>query len=137
MLRVSVIAVALLLGGCAMGPRPAADAGTSAGVFSCAEAAQMRSLVSTQPVAGVFANKSGGDIQLFWLGYDGKQVSYGTVPAGQSKAVVTFATHPWLIEDSAGQCIKIVRLRPETQVAAVTAGDVTLAGTLEAVASRH
>jgi len=92
----------------------------------------MRSLVSTQPVAGVFANRSAGDIQLFWLGYDGKRVLYATVPAGQSKAGVTFATHPWLLQDAAGQCIKVVRLRPEAQVVVITATDVTLAGTLPA-----
>jgi hypothetical protein len=42
-----------------------------------------------------FENVSSKTVELFWYDYSGNLVSYGSIGAGQTKPMYTFATHPW------------------------------------------
>jgi hypothetical protein len=100
-------------------------------VAACTEESQLRSLVSTEAVPLTFVNHSGGDVRLYWLGYDGQLVSYGGIPTSLSKSIMTFVTHPWVVEDSAGHCIRIVRPGPSSREAVIGSADVALLGGAE------
>lgn len=53
----------------------------------------------------VVDNRTAYDFDLFWLDYDGRRVSYGTVGAGTRFRQQTFATHPWVLADpGSGHC---------------------------------
>jgi len=44
-----------------------------------------------------FDNESGQDVELFWHNYNGDEVSYGVIGAGQTRLQGTYATHPWTV----------------------------------------
>jgi dipeptidyl-peptidase-4 len=50
-----------------------------------------------------FVNRTGGEIEMFWLDFAGNRRSYGKIPADGSHDMRTFGGHVWLITNSAGQ----------------------------------
>jgi len=56
----------------------------------------------------VFVNRTAGTVKAYWLDYSGKRVYYSTLAPGASYTQRTFATHPWVILNSAGACIGYV-----------------------------
>lgn len=46
-----------------------------------------------------FINKSGSNVKVFWLNYEGKRILYAELKDGESYNVDTYLTHPWLITD--------------------------------------
>jgi hypothetical protein len=49
-----------------------------------------------------FINRLPTRVTLLWKDFEGKDVSYGTVePNGDTKEMLTYVTHPWLIVDEA------------------------------------
>ncbi|KAJ6472557.1 hypothetical protein C8R45DRAFT_1164276 [Mycena sanguinolenta] len=47
-----------------------------------------------------FVNFRSTPVHLWWISYDAKRVTYGTVAAnGGRQDMTTFLTHPWLITD--------------------------------------
>jgi hypothetical protein len=59
----------------------------------------MRSLNSTFPTHVSFINQRKTPIQLWWLNFEGKRVSYGVVQPYNRQEMNTYETHPWLIID--------------------------------------
>ena len=49
-----------------------------------------------------FINRTGGEVELFWLDPDGKRRSYGRLRPGQEFEEQTFAGHVWLVVDDKG-----------------------------------
>ena len=47
-----------------------------------------------------FANKLAWTVDLFWIGYDGKETCYATLAPGESVAIDTFETHPWRVRQA-------------------------------------
>jgi hypothetical protein len=45
----------------------------------------------------VFINRTGRIYQLCWIGYDGKNKSYGKLNAHERSIQDTFVTHPWAV----------------------------------------
>merc|ERR1711862_420033 len=54
-----------------------------------------RSETWNEPVNVLFSNESKEAVELFWHDYSGNEVSYGTIAAGGTKRMHTYATHPW------------------------------------------
>ncbi|MFL5967133.1 MAG: PxKF domain-containing protein [Gaiellaceae bacterium] len=58
-----------------------------------------------------FANESGVDVRIFWLGFDGNLEQYPTgfanniLPTSKSYTQSTFITHPWVAIAPDGRCI--------------------------------
>jgi len=52
----------------------------------------------SEPLYITFVNESDQDLDLYWYNYEGVKVPYGTIPAGGSKPMWTYATHPWDVE---------------------------------------
>lgn len=56
----------------------------------------------------VFNNKAQGDINIYWLDFNGKRVSYKQgLKAGATHNQGTFITHPWVITNDKDQCMGI------------------------------
>jgi hypothetical protein len=68
---------------------------------------KLRSIDSKHPTPLFINNRTAKDYLLFWLDFDGKRKSYGTLYAGQIWSQNTFATHPWLIAGADGEAIGI------------------------------
>ena len=55
----------------------------------------LRSLDSLVSTHIHFKNRSAVPVKLYWINYDGDEVPYRTLQAGQSCRQQTFVTHPW------------------------------------------
>jgi len=55
----------------------------------------IKSTAWNEPVFVTFKNESDETVDLIWIDYYGKPVSYGTIKAGETKNMYTYATHPW------------------------------------------
>jgi hypothetical protein len=55
-----------------------------------------------------FVNRTAGTVKVYWLDYSGKRVYYSTLKADTSYVQATWATHPWVVLDSAGVCVGYV-----------------------------
>ena len=72
---------------------------------SCDQYLEVKSTLGDTPLADVtFVNASPGTRTVAWIDYNGGVVHYSTLAPGQSYAVNTYLTHPWLIVDDAGVC---------------------------------
>ena len=58
--------------------------------------AEYRSLNSSTGLPVTFDNETDQLVELFWLNFQGNEVSYGTIAPGASKGMYTYATHPWI-----------------------------------------
>ncbi|MGV3524717.1 MAG: hypothetical protein ACO1RX_10845 [Candidatus Sericytochromatia bacterium] len=55
-----------------------------------------------------FKNSSSGTINIYWLDFEGKRVSYKQdLAAGATHNQGTFVTHPWVITNDQDQCLGI------------------------------
>ena len=63
----------------------------------------LRSLESATQSRVKFINRTGKDIEIFWLDFSGEEVSHGILQAAPSrlsaKDINTFLTHPWIAID--------------------------------------
>jgi len=91
---------------------PVADA-------SCDTEATSHSLNSNTATSFTLVNRTSVALSLFWLNFQGQRVHYQDVPAGQSRDQATFITHPWVVADPAGKCIRLFLV---TTPATITVG---------------
>jgi 6-phosphogluconolactonase len=75
--------------------------------ISCTQESSLRSISGATATSIAFLNASSQTRNVYWLDYGGQRVLYSTLPTGLSYLQGTFLTHPWLITDSAGQCLNI------------------------------
>jgi len=57
----------------------------------------VKSTAWNEKVFVTFKNESDETVDLIWLDYSGNPVSYGTINAGETKNMNTYATHPWKV----------------------------------------
>lgn len=50
-------------------------------------------------------NSSGQPVQVYWISYEGKRVFYANVGAMKSFEQLTFASHPWEVQDANGKAL--------------------------------
>ena len=88
-----------------------------------------RSLESRTKSPVKFINKTGKDIEIFWLDFSGKEFSYGRIHSSESSALAinSFVTHPWIAKDcSTGQRLwlngKEIFLPPQPRTARIIIG---------------
>ncbi len=60
-----------------------------------------------------FYNQTEGEIELFWLDFQGKRRSYGRIKAGGKSSQHTFSGHVWLVLDSNGKEVALVEAPDE------------------------
>lgn len=54
-----------------------------------------------------FVNAAAAPVQFYWLDTSGTRKLYGTLPTGARMTQATYASHPWLVALSTGQCLAI------------------------------
>jgi hypothetical protein len=59
----------------------------------------MRSLHSNFQTKVFFVNRRASPVQLWWLNFEGRRVSYGSVQPNARMEMTTYVTHPWVITD--------------------------------------
>ncbi len=67
-----------------------------------------------------FVNRSGGEVELFWVDTEGKQKSYGKLAANGEREMGTFAGHVWLVTDKNGKSLGQFEATLENGVAEIT-----------------
>jgi hypothetical protein len=87
--------------------RPDGD-GAPGAVIACAEEAGLKLRGDAAPIRVVLYNGSGGDIQLYKLGAEGKRSLHGTIGDNMSSSIGTNVDSPWVIADASGQCLEIL-----------------------------
>jgi BlaR1 peptidase M56 len=87
--------------------RPDGD-GAPGAVVACAEEAGLKLRGDTAPIRVVLYNGSGGDIQLYKLGAEGKRTLHGTIGDNMTSSIGTNVDSPWVIADASGQCLEIL-----------------------------
>lgn len=86
----------------AMRPRP------------CDEEQRLRSIHAETQSAVFFRNDSTHPIKVYWLDYEGKRQSYGTLEPHTETTQPTFLTNPWLVADDMDRCLAIYLPQAET-----------------------
>jgi hypothetical protein len=87
--------------------RPEGD-GTLGGVAACALESTLKSSHNTAPIRLSLTNRTGADIHLYWLDFDGHRVTHGRLAADESTFITTYITYPFVIADPSGQCREII-----------------------------
>jgi hypothetical protein len=72
-----------------------------------------RSTEGRTPTYINFANRTGQAIRTYWLDYQGRRRFYNEIPPGTTHRQPTYLTHPWVVTDANGNCLRI--LMPERQ----------------------
>jgi dipeptidyl-peptidase 4 len=62
----------------------------------------------------VFVNRTGADVELFWLDSEGGRKGYGRVGTGAERRQHTFAGHVWLVTDRAGTVLGVFEATEES-----------------------
>lgn len=68
-----------------------------------------------------FVNRTGTDLELYWLDTEGQRQSYGRVRVGQERRQHTFAGHVWLLVDALGNPVAIFEATDQPNRAEITA----------------
>lgn len=90
-------------------PPPTAGSGPrqQAVQVSCSKQGQIRSKNSNTPAKITFKNNSGAYRSILWLDFKGQPKEYANLSSGQEITLETYLTHPWMVTDGPGNCIKI------------------------------
>jgi bla regulator protein blaR1 len=95
-------------------------------VVACSDERGLKSRGDTAPISLFLYNSSGGDIQLYQLDSEGQRTAHGTIGDSMSSSVWTSVDTPWVIADTSGKCLEIVRPGQRTRyhtVEGARAGD--------------
>jgi dipeptidyl-peptidase-4 len=84
------------------------------------ERAPRASTRTGEETAITFVNRTGGEVEIFWLNTDGARRSYATLAAGGQHEQHTFDGHVWLAVDKAsGRTLAVFEATPATSEAVI------------------
>ena len=72
-----------------------------------------RSTKTGEETALVFANRTAGEVGLFWLDANGQRRGYGRLAPGRERQMNTYAGHVWLVVGAHGDELALVEAREE------------------------
>jgi Protein of unknown function (DUF2442) len=78
------------------------------GIFPCACERHLKSEGYAFPLTVMFTNLTSQNISVFWLDYNGERVAKRTMGSGEAFTEQTYISHPFVIVDSHGACLKVV-----------------------------
>jgi VHL beta domain len=88
---------------------PVADA-------SCQAEAHSQSLNSNTPTSFTITNHTSETLTVFWVNFKGQRVKYFDLGPGETHNPGTFVTHPWVVADPRGTCIRLFLVTTPAQV---------------------
>lgn len=74
---------------------------------SCAAESGSRSVNSNTPTTFTITNRTSVTLTLFWLNFQGQRVKYFDLAPGMTQSQGTFVTHPWVVADPKGGCLRL------------------------------
>jgi hypothetical protein len=74
---------------------------------SCQSESSSRSLNSNTGTTYTITNHTSVTLTLFWLNFQGQRVKYFDLAPGTTKSQGTFVTHPWVVADPHGSCLRL------------------------------
>ena len=77
------------------------------GADSCRVASKVRSADGGAAVQMTIVNATNEYRNIDWIDFEGRQVNYAGLNAGESFVVNTWTSHPWIATDGPGNCIEI------------------------------
>ena len=83
-----------------------------AGEHPCAELPSLRSLNSDTRASITFRNQSGMMRGIMWVDFQGQLKPYADLQSGQQVVFDSYLTHPWMVTDGPGNCLRIVLPEP-------------------------
>ena len=98
---------------------PAGDA-TPGGVSACSGEAGLREEGNGAPIRMTFFNQSGAEAEVFALTAEGARQSQGRIEDNGVLMRVTSVATPWIVADSDGHCLEIVRPGRTTREIVIT-----------------
>jgi hypothetical protein len=99
---------------------------------SCKDRGTLRSQNSNTPVKITFINRAGAVRGIVWLDFNGQPKDYATLNDREQITLDSFMTHPWMITDGPGDCLRIVL--PQSNATAFELGSGSTATTVNASA---
>jgi hypothetical protein len=90
--------------------------GRPGGLAACTEESTLKVPSSSVPINLLLINRSGAEVQLFWLNAAGKRVPYGTIENDASMRIGNLVDRPYVIADPAGRCRDILLPGEATRV---------------------
>ena len=88
---------------------------------TCEALSGVQSQRSDTAVDVTFINASEGQRGVMWIDFGGAPVHYATLAPGESFAIQTYVTHPWMFTDGPGNCIEMFMPRRGVSVFEITA----------------
>jgi hypothetical protein len=73
----------------------------------CSEEASTGSTEGRTPTTIHFFNQTDGDLQFYWLDYQGQREAWFDLARGGNYVQDTWVSHPWLVLDASGACLGI------------------------------
>ncbi|MGV3524718.1 MAG: hypothetical protein ACO1RX_10850 [Candidatus Sericytochromatia bacterium] len=96
---------------------------------NCDQEADLKSERVPNTAEVSFKNSSSGTINIYWLDFEGKRVSYKKgLAAGETFNQGTFVTHPWVITNDQDQCLGIYTPTESGSVSLDVKETVTVSG---------
>jgi len=101
---------------------PSASTVMSVSDASCNDRPNLHSQNSNVATKLTFINRSGGMRGILWLDFDGQPKEYANLHDGEEIVLDTFMTHPWMVTDGPGNCLRIVLPRTGASVVELGGG---------------
>lgn len=76
--------------------------------IACSDEARTKSVQAGAEITLTFINTGETPIELNWLNYEGEREYFTRLYPGWKHAQRTYATHPWLLADDDGNCLRIL-----------------------------
>jgi hypothetical protein len=95
---------------------------------SCKDQTKLRSKDSKTPAKITFVNRSGATRGILWLDFDGLPKDYANLNDKDQVTLDTFMTHPWMITDGPGNCLRIMLPQSPGEVVELGAGGAATVG---------
>jgi hypothetical protein len=78
------------------------------GIAACTGEAGLKGRDDTAPIKLFVYNGTGGRLQLYRLGADGKRLAQGAIGEDASSQILTYVDNPMIVADASGKCLEIV-----------------------------
>jgi len=85
-----------------------AEAAATAGSdLLCADEQNQRSIEGTTAATFTITNRTQQVLTVYWLDYEGQRQEYFRIRPGEKRKQPTYLTHPWVVTDPTGKCIRL------------------------------
>jgi dipeptidyl aminopeptidase/acylaminoacyl peptidase len=89
------------------------------------------SIQSDEETSVTFTNSTDGDVELYWVDFEGERRHYATIRAGEQHQQHTFTGHVWVVTDKAGKMLAVFIATAEAGEAIIDETSIREAATRE------